>query len=163
MKAVGSEVYRRDDFVGGGSASAHGHMSRRDWRLAARLRRMPMAGVVGRESDAERRPTSAGGLRARIANDELRAIEVVAKINLGAAQVLEAHRIDQQLHALLLDAGIPVLDLLVELKAVLQTRAAPALHEHAQHELGIALTGNQLADLAGRGIGKQQRRLAGLG
>src|ERR1700674_4232417 len=98
---------------------------------------MRMSGAAGNESGAERGPASAGGLRARIANDKLRAIEVVAEIDFGAAQVLEAHWIDQQLHALVLDAGVAVLDLLVELEAILQTRAAAALHEHAQHELGI--------------------------
>ena len=44
-----------------------------------------------------------------------------------------------QLHALVLDAGVPVLQLLVELEPVLQPRAAAALHEHAQHQLRIAL------------------------
>src|SRR5579863_8496432 len=119
---------------------------------------------VGRsESGAERGPASAGGLRARIANDELRTLEIVAEIDLGAAQVLETHRIDQQLHALVLDAGVAVLDFFVEFEAVLQARAAATLHEYAQHELGIAFTGNQLADLARCRIGEKQRRLKAFG
>src|ERR1700722_1029263 len=123
-----------------------------------------MARRVGRsESGAERGPASAGGLRARIANDELRTLEIVAEIDLGAAQVLETHRIDQQLHALVLDAGVAVLDFFVEFEAVLQARAASTLHEYAQHELGIAFTGNQLADLARCRIGEKQRRLRAFG
>src|ERR1700722_14243212 len=86
-------------------------------------------------SGAERGPASAGGLGARIANDELRALEIVAEIDLGAAQVLEAHRIDQQLHTLVLDAGVAVLDFFIEFEAVLQSRAAATLHEYAQHQL----------------------------
>jgi hypothetical protein len=124
---------------------------------------MRMARAAGKESGAERGPASAGGLRARIANNELRAVEVVAEIDFGAAQVLEAHRVDQQLNAMVLDAGVAVLDLLIELEAVLQTLAAAALHEYAQHQLGIAFTGNQLADLTSGCIGKEQRRLGGLG
>src|SRR3984957_20835650 len=121
-----------------------------------------MARRVGRsESGAERGPASAGGLRARIANDELRTLEIVAEIDLGAAQVLETHRIDQQLHTLVLDAGVAVLDFFVEFKAVVQARASAALHEYAQHELRIAFTGNQLADLARSRIGEKQWRLKG--
>src|SRR5579863_1011885 len=97
-----------------------------------------MARRVGRsKSGAERGPASAGGLRARIANDELRTIEIVAEIDLGAAQVLETHRIDQQLYALVLDTGVAVLDLLVEFEAVLQARTAATLHEYAQHQVRI--------------------------
>src|SRR6202049_1799198 len=93
-----------------------------------------------------------------VANHELRAVEALAIIDLRTRQVLHAHRVDEQLHAQVLDAGIPVLDFLVELEAVLQARASPALHEHAQHELRIALALNQSPDLAGRGIGECQRR-----
>src|SRR5580658_9466774 len=99
----------------------------------AGLPRLIVSRVGGRKSGAERGPASAGGLRAGIANDELRTIEIVAEIDLGAAQVLETHRIDQQFHALVLDAGVAVLDLLVEFEAILQAGAATTLHEHAQH------------------------------
>src|SRR5476649_1966664 len=135
------------------------------WRRGpdTRLIRMRRPGVPGNESGAERGPASAGGLRARIANDELRTVEVVAEIDFRAAQVLEAHRVDQQLDAMVLDAGVAILDLFIELEAVLQSRAAAALHEYAQHQLRIAFTGDQFTNLAGGRIGKQQRRLAGLG
>src|SRR5256714_1740031 len=109
-------------------------------------------------SGGEGRAAAAGGGRVRVADHELRAIQPLAVVDLGAAEVLHAHRIHQQLHAQVLDAGVAVLDLLVELEAVLQPRAAATLHEHAQHELRVALATDQVPDLASRGIGEQERR-----
>src|SRR5579862_5496247 len=111
-----------------------------------------------RSGGGEGRAAATGGGRIRVADDELRAIEALAVVDLGAHQVLHAHRVDQEPHALVLDAGIAVLDLLVELEAVLQTGAAAALHEHAQHQLRIALALDERCDLAGRGIGEKERR-----
>src|SRR6202521_2862127 len=105
----------------------------------------------------EGRAAGTGGGRLRVADHELRALEPLAVIDLGASEVLHAHRIDQQLHAQVFDAGIAVLDLLVELEAVLQPRAAATLHEHAQHELRVPLATDQVPDLAGRGIGELER------
>src|SRR6187549_3533574 len=105
-------------------------------------------------SGRERGAASAGGLRVRIADHELRAVETFAVVDLRAGQVLDAHGIDQQLDAEILDAGIAVLFLLVELEAVLHSRAATALHEHAQLEVRVALAADQVADLAGGGIGE---------
>src|SRR5882672_1900763 len=82
-------------------------------------------------SGGERRAASAGSLSVRIADDELRAVEAFAVVDLRAGQVLNAHGIDQQLHAKIFDAGIAVLFLLVELEAVLHPRTTAALHEHA--------------------------------
>src|ERR1700686_4083728 len=109
-------------------------------------------------SGGEGRAAATGGGRLRVADHELRALEPLAVIDLGAGEVLHAHRIDQQLHAQVLHAGVAVLDLLVELEAVLQPRAAATLHEHAQHELRVPLATDQVPDLAGRGIGEQERR-----
>src|ERR1700686_3856097 len=106
----------------------------------------------------EGRAAATGGGRLRVADHELPALQPPAVIDLGPSEVLPAHRIDQQLHAQVFDAGIPVLDLLVELEAVLQPRAAATLHEHAQHELRVPLATDQVPDLAGRGIGEQERR-----
>jgi hypothetical protein len=47
--------------------------------------------------------------------------------------------------------------------AVLHAGATPTLHEHAQLEVRIALTTNQVADLAGGGIGENQAFGRGLG
>src|SRR5262249_58163665 len=80
--------------------------------------------------------TGRGGVR--VADHELGALEALAVIDLGAAEVLHAHRVDDELHALVLDAGVTLLQLLVELEAVLQSRAAAALHENAHHPLPLA-------------------------
>src|SRR5688572_19508402 len=109
-------------------------------------------GASGRERGA----AAAGGGRVRVADDELGAVETFAIVDLGATEVLHAHGIDQQLHALVLDAGVAVLDLLVELEAVLQSRAAAALHEDPQHEVGIAFAADEIAHLASRGVGEQE-------
>src|SRR6186713_134488 len=107
-------------------------------------------------SGRERGAASAGGLRVRITDHELRAVQAFAVVDLRAGQVLDAHRIDQQLHALVLHAGITVLLVLVELEAVLHARATTTLDEHAQLEVRIALATDQVADLARGGIGKNE-------
>src|SRR5579863_2242121 len=117
-----------------------------------------IAAGSGRRSGAERRAAAAGGLGGRIADHELRTLQTFAVVDLGAAEILEAHRVDQQLDALVLDAGIAVLDLLVELEAVLQTRAATTLHEHPQHQLRVSLASDQRADFTRCRIGENQRR-----
>src|SRR5882762_8059743 len=85
----------------------------------------------------EGRAAATGGGSLRVADHELRAVEHLAGI--------------------VLDAGVAVLYLLIELEAVLQPRAASTLHEHAQHELRVALATDQVPDLAGRGIGEQEQ------
>src|ERR1700691_4931642 len=106
----------------------------------------------------ERGAAAASGGGVRVADHELRAIKTLAVVDLRAGEVLHAHRVDEQLDAEVLDAGVAVLQLLIELEAVLQPRAAPALHEHAQHELRVALAADEVADLAGGSIGELVRR-----
>src|SRR5579871_5503908 len=91
-----------------------------------------------------------------IADHELRTLEAIAVIDLRTRQILNTHGIDQQLHALILDAGIPVLELLVELEPVLKAGTAPALHEHPKHQLGVPFPANEIADLAGGRIREHQ-------
>src|SRR5689334_22595852 len=107
-------------------------------------------------SGGERRTASAGSLSVRIADDELGAVEAFAVVDLRTGEVLDAHRVDQQFHPEILDAGIAVLLLFVELEAVLHARATTALHEHAQLEVRVAFAPDQVADLAGGGIGEDQ-------
>ena len=107
-------------------------------------------------SDGKRRTAAAGRRGVRIADHELRALEVFAVVDLRAHQVLEAHRIDDQLHALVLDTGVAFLDVFVKGETVLKSRAASALHEDAQLQVGIRFPTDQLADLGGSGIGESQ-------
>src|SRR3982750_4447210 len=108
-------------------------------------------------SGRERRAAAAGGLRVRIADDELRSVEPFAVVDFRAGEVLDAHRIDEQLDAEVLDAGVAVLFLLVEFETVLHARAPASLHEHAQLEVGVSFSLDEVADLAGGGIGEGQR------
>src|SRR6187399_814027 len=107
-------------------------------------------------SGREGRAASAGGLRVRIADHELRAVQALAVVDLRAGEVLDAHRVDQQLHALVLDAGIAVLLVFVELEAVLHARATATLDEHTQLEIGVAFAANQVAHLACGGVSEDE-------
>src|SRR5579872_5019219 len=99
-------------------------------------------------SGGEGRAAAAGSRGVWVADHELSPVQALAIIDLRAHEVLHAHGVDQELHPEVLDAGVAVLGLLVELEAVLQSRAAAALHEDAQHEVWIALAADQIADLA---------------
>src|SRR6516162_52317 len=112
----------------------------------------------GDSGGRERGSAAAGGHCVRIADDELRALESFAVIDLGAAEVLHAHRVDEQLYPEVLDTGITFLDGLIEFETVLQPGASAALDKHAQHELRVALAADQVADLAGGGIGELEGR-----
>ena len=103
VKAIGAEVDGREDV--GDLFGGPGHALR---------------------SGGEGRAAAAGRRRVRVLDHELRAFEVFLVVDLGARQVLEAHRIDQQLDALVLDAGVVFFLVLVEREAVLEARAAAA-------------------------------------
>src|SRR5690606_5259336 len=104
--------------------------------------------------DRERGSAAAGGGCVRVANHELRAFEVFLVVDLGTREILQAHRVDQQLHAVLVQRGVIVVDDFVEREAVLETRTAAALHEYAQLELVIGFFIDQFLDLGGCGIGE---------
>src|SRR6185312_11572692 len=118
--------------------------------LAGRTRLEPGSG-------RERGPAAASGRCVGVADHELRAIQPLAVVDLGAHQVLHAHGVDQELHPEILDAGVAVLDLLIELEPVLQPRAAAALNEDPQHQARIALAADEIAHLTGGRVGEQQR------
>ena len=86
------------------------------------------------------------------------AFKSFAVVDLGAAQILQAHGIDQQFDAEVLDQGVAVLNLLVELESVLHARATAALHEYAQHEIGVALVLDERTHLACCCVGEDERR-----
>src|SRR5690242_10717497 len=103
-------------------------------------------------SGGEGGAAAAGCLRVGIADHELRAVETFAIVDLRAGQVLDAHGIDQQLHALVLHTGIAFLLVFVELESVLHARTTAALDEHPELEIRIAFAADQVADLACGGI-----------
>ena len=73
--------------------------------------------------------------------------EVLGVVDLGAGEVLQRQRIDQQRHAVALHRKV-VLGLgLIEGEAVLEPRASAAADIHAQLQRRVAFFGNQLVDL----------------
>src|SRR5690606_471900 len=69
-----------------------------------------------------------------------------------------AHGIDEECHAVILDAAVAVFDFLVEGKAVLKPRTAPAGDEYAQLQFRIILVLYQLVHLLRRGVGEHHGR-----
>src|SRR5688572_19220561 len=89
-------------------------------------------------SDGERRAATARRGSVRVANDELRARQVLAVVDLGTHEVLNTHGVDEQRDSGVFDLGIAFLGLFVEGEAVLEPRAPAALHVHPQFQRGVA-------------------------
>src|SRR5210317_2223570 len=105
-------------------------------------------------SDGEGRSAAAGGLCIRIPDDELRSLQVFLVIDLGAHEVLNAHRVNQQRNTAVFDLAIAVLDVLIERKPVLESRAPAARNKYAQLEIRVVFFRDQLTNLARCRIGK---------
>jgi hypothetical protein len=72
----------------------------------------------------------------------LRTLEVFAIVDFSARQVLETHRVDEQAHTLVLDAGIAFFLVLVERESVLEPGAAAA-----GNELRLGLPSSRISSL----------------
>src|SRR3954447_17250005 len=107
--------------------------------------------------DRERRAATAGALRVGILDDELRAFQAFLVVDLGAGEVLVAHRVDQQGDAVLLHHRVVVVPDLVEGKPVLEAGTAAAGDEHSKLELRVTFLVDQLLDLVGCAVAEQQR------
>jgi anhydro-N-acetylmuramic acid kinase len=113
--------------------------------------------------DGEARTTPARGRGVRVLDHELSALQVVLVIDLGACQVLQAHRVDQQRDAVLVHLRVVFVDDFIKGETVLEARATATLHKHPQLQLGVAFFINQLFDLARRAVGEDQRHRRHLG
>src|SRR5262245_12887245 len=98
---------------------------------------------------AERRTAAAGGSRIGVTDGEPAAGDRVDEIDFGALQVAHADRVDVQLHAVRLEHLVAHAAALFDHQAVLEPRAAAALHEHAQTAADLVLFGQQLVDFLG--------------
>ena len=107
----------------------------------------------GRERGAA--PTSR--CRIRIPNDKLRTFETFRIINLSSHQVLVAHWVDEQGHPIFFHGGIVFIDFFIKGKTILEAGTTATGNEYAQLEAGITLFLDQLFNLVGRTVGKQQR------
>src|SRR4029079_18568359 len=81
---------------------------------------------------------AAGGRRVRVLDGEPATRDGVDEIDLGALEVADADRIDEQAHAVRFEQLIADAAAFLDHQAVLEARAAAALHEHAQAALGLA-------------------------
>src|SRR5450759_5257635 len=108
---------------------------------------------LGRET----RPATAGGRSAGVLDDELRAFEIFLVVDLRADQVLIAHRVDQQRHAVFLHGRVVVVDRFVEREAILESGAAAAGDKDPQLEFGVALFLDQGFHFFGRAVGENER------
>src|SRR6266853_1126158 len=106
----------------------------------------------------ERRTATAGARRIGVFDHELRALEAFGVVDLGAGEILVAHRIDEQHHPVFLHHRVVVAFHFVESKTVLKSGAAATRDEHAQFQFGIAFLVDQLLDLIRGAVGENKRR-----
>ena len=91
---------------------------------------------------------AAGRRRLRILDREAAAGDRVDEVDLGALEVPDADRIDEQLHAVRLEHLVArALAVFLDHQAVLEAGAAAALHEHAQPAAAFVFFDEQLVDL----------------
>src|SRR4029077_15486305 len=100
---------------------------------------------------------TAGALRVGVLDHELRAFQAFLVVDLGASEVLVAHRIDEESDAVLVRPSVVSVLHLVEVEAVLEARAAAAGDEYPKLELGVAFLVDELLDLVGRVVAEGQR------
>ena len=86
-------------------------------------------------------------------------MQALAVVDLGAHQVLQAERIDQQGDVVSDDGQIVLALLLIELESVLEARAAATLDVDAQLERRVAFLGDQHPHLGGGGGAEFERAL----
>src|SRR6185436_19192311 len=98
---------------------------------------------------AERRTAAARRSRLRVADREAATSHRVDEVDLGTLEVAHADRVHEQLHAVRLEHLVAHAAAFLDHQAVLETRAAAALHEHAQTAAGLVFLGKQLVDLLG--------------
>ncbi len=113
--------------------------------------------AAGKRSGREARPATAGGGGVRVLDDELGALQVFLVVDLGAHQILVAHGVDQQRHAVLGHRRVVFVGDFVEGEAVLEAGTTATLHKNAQFEFGVALFGDQVRHLGRRAVGEQDR------
>ena len=73
--------------------------------------------VLGREG----RSTTAGCCRVRVADDELRTLQIFLVVNFGAHQILNAHRVNHKRNAPIFNLTVTFFNILVESEAVLES------------------------------------------
>ena len=101
----------------------------------------------------ERRPAPTRRRGIGVLDGEPSARNRVDEVDLGVFQILDADRVHEQLHPVGFEDLIAgALSVLVDHQAVLEARAAPALHEHSQTAASFLLFDQEFVDLRCRGF-----------
>ena len=111
-------------------------------------------GIGRRRLHREAGTAAAGGAGIGVLDHELGALQVFLVVDFCAQQVLVAHGVDQQRHAILGHGGVVFVGDFIEGETVLETRAATALHKDTQLQVGIAFFGNQIRHLGSCAVGE---------
>src|SRR5690554_2884536 len=106
--------------------------------------------------DHEGGAAAAGGGGVGVLDQEAGAGQALLEVHRGADQVLVGERVHHQGHLAERDDGIVLGDLLGEIEAVLEARAAAAGHVDAQLEVAVALLLNQRLEPLACAVGEQQ-------
>src|SRR5207249_435202 len=111
------------------------------------VRRGPFRSAVPLNAEGAAAP--ARGCGVRILDREAAAGHGIDKVDLGALEVTDAHRVDEELHAVRLVHLVAGAAAFLDHEPVLKARAAASLHEHAQPAADLAFFREQLADFRG--------------
>src|ERR1019366_7176686 len=101
----------------------------------------------------ERRAAAAGALGVRVVELEARSVEAYDVVDLGVLEVLEAHRIDVELHAVRLELLVHVAALVLEVEVVGEPGAPSTDHAQSQPLPGEGLGLGDFANLGGGLLG----------
>src|SRR5687767_8769176 len=108
-----------------------------------------MAVAAALAGHAERRAAAAGGRRIGVPDGKAATGHGVDEVHFRALEVADADRVHEQLHAIRLVDLVTGAAALLDHQAVLEARAAAALHEHTQAAADLAFLVEQLVDLLG--------------
>ena len=109
---------------------------------------------AGLNSGGERGTATAGGGGVGVLDDELSALQVFFVVDFSTQQVLVAHGVHQQGHAVFGHGGVVFIGDFVEGEAVLKPGATAALHKHAQFQIRVAFLRNQIGHFGSRTVGE---------
>ena len=109
---------------------------------------------ITKSVDGERRAAAAGRGRVGVLDREPAAGHRIDEVDLSTLEITDADGIDEQPHAVRLEHLIPgSLPVLFNHQAVLEARAAAALHEYPEAAAGLVFINQQLADFGRRRFG----------
>src|SRR3712207_2408946 len=114
----------------------------------------PLQPLICSKLAGEGAAAAAATLDVRVVDGEAGAHEAVDVVELAAHDVRDAHGVDEDLDALLVQNLVVVVDLVVEVDRVLEAGASTGPDTDAQREVLLAFLGHKVLDLLGRVVGE---------